>query len=74
VEDCFETFVQVYDEHYSRQYGFWQPYLENVIYRYLDCGDPYNGLARIKCKDCGQGLLPESVRSDFTEGMQELKC
>jgi len=22
VEDCFETFVQVYGEHYSRQYGF----------------------------------------------------
>lgn len=22
VEDYFETFVQIYDEHFSRQYGF----------------------------------------------------
>lgn len=56
VEDCFETFVQVYDEHYSRQYGFWRPYLEKVIYRYLDCGDMHNGFARVKCKDCGHTL------------------
>jgi len=28
--------VQVYDEHFSRQYGFWRPYIEQVIYRYLD--------------------------------------
>jgi hypothetical protein len=26
VEDYFETFVQIYDEHFSRQYGFWRPY------------------------------------------------
>ena len=39
VEDYFETFVQSYDEHFSTQYGFWRPYIEKVIYRYLDCGD-----------------------------------
>jgi hypothetical protein len=26
VEDYFETFVRIYDEHFSRQYGFWRPY------------------------------------------------
>jgi hypothetical protein len=57
VEDCFETFVQVYDDHFSRQYGFWRPYLEKVIYRYLDCGDMHNGFARVKCKDCGHTLI-----------------
>jgi hypothetical protein len=39
VEDNFETFIQIYDEHFSRQYGFWRPYVEQVIYRYLDCGN-----------------------------------
>ncbi|MBU4582380.1 MAG: hypothetical protein KKH02_08240 [Proteobacteria bacterium] len=39
VEAYFETFVRIYDEHFSRQYGFWRPYVERVIYRYLDCGD-----------------------------------
>ena len=50
VEDCFETFVRIYDDHFSRQYGFWRPYLEKVIYRYLDCGDPHNGFARGNCR------------------------
>ena len=27
------------------------------IYRYLDCGDPRNGFARVRCKDCGHEYL-----------------
>ena len=57
VEDYFETFVRIYDEHFSRQYGFWRPYVEQVIYRYLDCGDLHNGFARVKCKDCNHEYL-----------------
>ncbi|MDD5414834.1 MAG: transposase, partial [Smithellaceae bacterium] len=57
VEDCFEAFVRLYDERFSRQYGFWRPYVEQVIHRYLDCGDPHNGFARVKCKDCGHEYL-----------------
>ncbi|MDP3097207.1 MAG: hypothetical protein Q8M86_04615 [Syntrophales bacterium] len=48
--------VYVYDEHFSRQYGFWRPYVEQVIYRYLDCGDLHNGFARVKRKNCGHTL------------------
>ena len=42
IEDYFETFVQIYDEHFSRQYGFWRPYVQQIIYRYLEAhqGDP----------------------------------
>jgi len=57
VEDYFETFVQIYDEHFSRQYGFWRPYVQQVIYRYLDCGDLHNDFACVKCKDCGHEYL-----------------
>lgn len=57
VEDYFETFLGIYDEHFSRQYGFWRPYVEQVIYRYLDCGNLHNGFARVKCKDCGHEYL-----------------
>ena len=46
VEDYFETFVQIYNDHFSRQYGFWRPYIEQVIYRYLYCGNLDNGIAR----------------------------
>jgi hypothetical protein len=35
----------------TRQYGFWQPYVELVIYRYLDCGGLHNGFTRFKNTD-----------------------
>jgi ribosomal protein S27E len=57
VEDYFETFVSIYDEHFSRQYGLWRPCLEKVVYRHLNCGDPHNGFARVKCKDCNHEYL-----------------
>jgi len=57
VEDYFETFMQEYDDRFSRQYGFWWPYIEKVIYRYLDCGDLRHGFAHVKCKDCGHEYL-----------------
>jgi hypothetical protein len=27
------------------------------VARYLDCGNPHNGFARVKCKDCGYEYL-----------------
>jgi len=27
--------------------------VQEVVEKYLDCGNPKNGFARIKCKDCG---------------------
>jgi hypothetical protein len=56
VSNHFETFIRLYDEHFSRQYGFWRPYIEQMIYRYLDCGDLHNGFALVKCKDCGHKI------------------
>jgi len=57
VEDYFETFLQVYDDRFSRDYGFWRPYIEKVICRYLDCGDLRHGFARVRCNDCGHEYL-----------------
>ena len=57
VEDHFETLEQVYDERFSRQYGFFRPYVRQVIYRYLDCGILHNGFARVRCGDCGHEYL-----------------
>ncbi len=57
VEDYFESFVQIYDDRFSRDYGFWRPYIEKVIYRYLDCGDLSHGFARVRCNDCGHEYL-----------------
>lgn len=52
-----ETFIQIYEERFERTYGLFRPYLQKVIYRYLDCGDLYNGFARVKCKDCNHEYL-----------------
>ena len=42
---------------------FFQPYVKDVIHRYLDCGDLHNGFARIKCPDCKhEYLLPFSCK------------
>ena len=57
VEDNFETFEGVYENRFERQYGFFRPYMRKVIYRYLDCGDPHNGFARVRCGNCGHEYL-----------------
>ena len=57
VEDHFETLEQVYDERFSKQYGFFRRYVAQVIYRYLDCGILHNGFARVKCGECGHEYL-----------------
>jgi hypothetical protein len=40
VEDHFEAFEGMYEERFERQYGFFRPYVKEVIYRYLDPGTP----------------------------------
>jgi len=28
MEDCFETFVRIYEDHFPRRYMFWRPYVQ----------------------------------------------
>ena len=39
VQDHYETLEQVYPERFEKRYGFWRPYLKEVMIRYLACGD-----------------------------------
>ena len=66
VEDHFETLEQVYDERFAKQYGFFRPYVRQVIYRYLDCGILHNGFARVRCGDCGHEYLLALTRPPFS--------
>ena len=34
------------------------PYAQQVIYRYLDCGNLHNGFARMKCNNCSHEYFP----------------
>ncbi|MDY6974063.1 MAG: transposase zinc-binding domain-containing protein [Thermodesulfobacteriota bacterium] len=47
----------MYDDQFAKEYGFFRPYIKQVIYRYLDCGILHNGLARVKCGECGHEYL-----------------
>lgn len=63
VEANFEQLERVWDERYQKQYGFWRPYVLDVIYKYLDCGDLHKGFARVRCNKCHhEYLLPFSCK------------
>ena len=63
VESHYEKLERVWENTCQSKYGFWRPYVMNVIYRYLDCGDPHFGFARVKCEDCGsEYILPFSCK------------
>ena len=57
VEAHYEELEGTWDNTYQRHYGFWRPYIIDVIYRFMDCGDPHLGFARVKCKDCNHEYL-----------------
>jgi Zn finger protein HypA/HybF involved in hydrogenase expression len=57
IADHFEEFVQVYDERYVREYGFWRPVIAEVVEKYLECGDLAHGFARIRCENCGHEYI-----------------
>jgi len=48
----FERFVAEHEERFEREYGFSRPIVKEVAERYLDCGNPKYGFARIRCPDC----------------------
>ncbi len=61
VADNYEELESVWESAYQHMYGYWRPHVLDVIYKYLDCGDPHFGFARVKCADCNtEYLLPFS--------------
>ena len=66
VEDNFEELEQVWDDKYQRPHGFWRPVIHEVICKYLDCGDPHLGFARVYCSCCRlEFLLPFSCKGRY---------
>ena len=66
VEANFEELERVWEDRYQNKYGYWRPYVMDVIYKYLDCGDLHQGFARVKCDECHhEYLLPFSASEDI---------
>ena len=57
VQDHFEQLQMLWNDRYASRCGFWRPYVTDVIYRYLECGDLHFGFARVRCQDCGHEYL-----------------
>jgi ribosomal protein S27E len=53
----FERFLREYENRFEKEYGFLRPVIQDVVERYLDCGNPMGGFARIRCPDCGEERL-----------------
>jgi hypothetical protein len=36
----FERFLREYEERFEKEYGYFRPVIQEVVGRYLDCGNP----------------------------------
>jgi hypothetical protein len=57
VQDQWDSFLSEYDEQFQHRYGSLRSVIERVVPRFLDCGNPMNGFARIRCGECGHERL-----------------
>jgi hypothetical protein len=53
----FERFLREYEDRVEKEYGYFRPVIQDVVEKYLDCGNPMCGFARIRCPDCGEERL-----------------
>ena len=53
----FDQFLGEYDHRFEKEYGYFRPVIQDVVEKYLDCGNPMCGFARIRCPDCGEERL-----------------
>jgi hypothetical protein len=53
----FERFLREYESRFEKEYGYFRPVIQDVVERYLHCGNPMCGFARIRCPDCGEERL-----------------
>ena len=68
VEDCMEELFQVWDDRWRESYGPLPARVQELLARFLECGDPHFGFARLRCVNptCHkkeERLVPFSCRS-----------
>ncbi len=52
-----EQFINEYPTKYEKEYGKLRPIIEEVVAKYLECGDLSKGFARVECSKCQERYL-----------------
>lgn len=52
VDSHYDEFERVYPRRYREDFGYWRPVIDDVVDKFLRCGDPEHGFARVRCPDC----------------------
>ena len=58
LEAYFDDVKAQWEDRFQKTYGYWRGFLDNVVARYLDCGVPEGGFARVVCETCRAEFLP----------------
>ncbi len=53
----FEEFVSEYEQRFEREHGYFRPVVQEVVEKYLDCGNQKCSFAWIRCGDCASERL-----------------
>ena len=57
IEGSCEEFERTYPELFEEKYGYLRKEVIKAIYAFLDCGIPENGMARVRCEECGHDFF-----------------
>ena len=57
LRDHYERFRLNYEQTFEKTHGFWRDVVDQVVQKFLKCGDLAQGFARIGACGCGNELL-----------------
>jgi ribosomal protein S27E len=52
MEAHYEDVKASWEDRFEKTYGRWRGFVDQVVWRYLDCGIPESGFARLRCEAC----------------------
>jgi hypothetical protein len=52
VESYYDKVKAEWENRFERTYGFWRGFVDQVVWRYMDCGIADAGFARVRCDEC----------------------